>query len=167
MDHQLCQSCHKNTATVHLTEIIDGEKHEVHYCEACAQSAGVHPLSPKSFFPNLIGPAACGSEEEPDIQCPECGLTYAEFRRRGRLGCAEDYRLFSNGLVELLERIHGSSQHIGKIPESEGDHLKLEREIIELKRELTRAIHVEEYEQAAQIRDRIREIEETSDRGTD
>ena len=167
MSHQICQSCQKNPATVNLTEIVDGQKREVHYCEACAQTEGVHPLSPQVYFPNLVGPVAGGGEEEPDIKCPECGLTYAEFRQRGRLGCGADYELFKDGLNQLLDRIHGSNQHIGKIPESEGDHLKLEREIIELKRELTRAIHVEEYEQAAQIRDRIREIEETSDRGTD
>ena len=167
MAQQLCQSCQKNAATVHLTEIVDGEKREVHYCEACAQVEGIHPLNPQIYFPNLVGPAAGGSEEEPDITCPVCGLTYAEFRQRGRLGCGEDYHLFKDGLVQLLERIHGSSQHIGKIPESEGDHLKLEREIIEMKRELTRAIHVGEYEQAAKIRDRIRELKEKHDRGTD
>lgn len=167
MSQKLCMACQKNAATVHLTEIVDGAKREVHYCEACAQSEGVHPLSPQIYFPNLIGPAAGGSEGEPDLQCPECGLTYAEFRQRGRLGCGHDYEVFRDGLAELLERIHGSSQHIGKIPESEGDSLKLEREIIELRRELARAIHLEDYEQAARIRDRIRELEEAHARGTD
>jgi protein arginine kinase activator len=167
MSQQICQSCQKSAATVHLTEIVDGKKREVHYCESCAQVEGVHPLSPQIYFPNLVGPAAGGSEQEPDIECPHCGLTYAEFRQRGRLGCAEDYALFQEGLVQLLERIHGSSQHIGKIPENEGENLKLEREIIELKRELTRAIHLEDYEQAATIRDRVREMEEKHKSGTD
>ncbi len=167
MTPQICQSCQKNLATVHLTEIVGDQQREVHYCEACAQTEGVHPLSPQSFFPNLVGPGAGGGEGEPDLKCPECGLTYAEFRQRGRLGCGADYELFREGLIQLLERIHGSSQHIGKIPESEGDNLKLEREIIELRRELTRAIHLEDYEQAARIRDRIRELEETHARGTD
>jgi protein arginine kinase activator len=167
MSHQLCQSCKKNAATVHLTEIVEGVKREVHYCEACAQTEGLSPLSPQIYFPNLVGPVAGGSEVEPDLKCPECGLTYAEFRQRGRLGCGADYDLFREGLNQLLERIHGSNQHIGKIPQSEGDNLKLEREIIELKRELKRAIHMEDYEQAARIRDRIRKTEEKHARGTD
>jgi protein arginine kinase activator len=166
----LCQRCQKNTATVHSTEIVDGVMTSVHLCDACAQSEGIAPsLTPQSLLSNLVGPTPEGADAGPaaDLKCPHCGLTYGEFRQRGRLGCAEDYKLFHAGLVELLERIHGSSQHIGKIPDSEGDHLKLEREILEQKRELTRAIHREEYEQAAEIRDRIRELEERQSGGTD
>jgi protein arginine kinase activator len=161
MEKKICDSCQKREATVHLTEIVDGAKHEVHYCEECAQQHGVHTLSPQSFLGNLVG-AGSGAEEgpEPDLVCTGCDLTYGEFRQRGRLGCPECYVAFREGLVPLLERIHGSAQHLGRVPEKAGEHLKVERRLVELKRELARVIQREEYEQAAGIRDRIRELTE-------
>jgi protein arginine kinase activator len=105
--------------------------------------------------------AAKGSAgDEVELRCPRCGLSYSEFRQRGRLGCSDDYKLFREGLSQLLERIHGSTQHLGKIPSRAGANLKRERELIELKRELTRVIQREEYERAAQVRDQIRRMEE-------
>lgn len=161
-----CESCGKNAATVHLTEIIDGAKREVHYCEECAQKEGIGPLTPQSLFSHLMGSSAESSSEESGLTCPKCGLTYSEFRQRGRLGCGEDYGLFKAGIVPLLEKIHGSTQHLGKIPVRAGDNLKAEREIVELRRDLTRAIQREEYEKAAELRDRIRNIEEERDSGS-
>lgn len=154
-----CESCNKNAATVHLTEIREGEKTELHYCEACAHSQGVNTLmTPQSFLSQLVEPGE-PSEHDVEVRCPQCGLSYAEFRQRGRLGCGEDYRLFGEGLRQLLERIHGSTQHLGKVPNSAGDRLKRERELIELRRELSKAIQREQYEQAAEIRDGIRALE--------
>ena len=151
-----CQSCQKHPATVHLTEIIDGKKREVHLCEACAQQEGVNPLNAQSFFSHLMDEAKGVAGEDVELRCTNCGLSYSEFRQRGRLGCAEDYKLFKAGLGQLLERIHGGTQHLGKIPSRAGRELKAERELIDLNRELTRAIQREEYERAAEIRDRIR-----------
>jgi protein arginine kinase activator len=154
-----CESCNKNPATVHLTEIRNGEKTELHYCEPCAQSEGVNTLmTPQSFLSQLVEPNVAGGHEV-EIRCPQCGLSYAEFRQRGRLGCGEDYRLFGEGLRQLLERIHGSTQHLGKVPGRVGQSLKRERELIELRRELSQAIQREQYEQAAELRDRIRILE--------
>jgi protein arginine kinase activator len=167
---ELCDSCGKNEATVHLTEIVKDEegrdqKSETHLCEECAQKQGVGPqFTPQSFLGQLVDPTS-GTAEEPGATCPHCGLSYGEFRQRGRLGCGSCYKLFKDGLVPLLERIHGSTQHLGKIPTREGSHLKRERELTELKRELTRLVQREEYERAAEIRDRIREMEEQEDGG--
>ena len=160
-----CQSCKKRPATVHLTEIVKGEKREVHLCEECAQSEGINPLTPQSFFSHLVDASKGATGEELEITCPNCGLTYAEFRQRGRLGCGEDYKLFKEGLTRLLEKIHGSTQHLGRIPTRIGSQLERETELIELKRELTRVVQREEYEKAAGIRDRIRELEEEEDAG--
>lgn len=163
MERRLCDSCHENEATVHLTEIVDGVKHEVHYCELCAQQQGV-VLSAPSLLGNLPGGGPEGAGD-PDLLCTGCHLTYKEFRQRGRLGCARCYEAFKEGLIPLLERIHGSSQHLGRAPEESGDHLKAERQLIELRRELARVIQREEYEQAARIRDRIRKLEERKSLG--
>lgn len=167
MTHHICQSCEKNQATVHLTEIIGGKKRELHYCEACAQKEGISPLTPQSFFPHLVDVAKGVTGGMEDVRCPKCGLSYSEFRQRGRLGCEEDYKLFKEGLSQLLDRIHGSTQHIGKVPSRLGDHMNVERELIELQRELTRVIQREEYEQAARVRDQIRELEERTNSGSE
>jgi protein arginine kinase activator len=155
-----CQSCHKKEATVHLTEIVNGEKREVHLCEECAQKEGVNPLSAQSFFTHLMDATKSGpSGQEVELTCTGCGLTYTEFRQRGRLGCSECYKVFREPLARLLEKIHGGRQHLGKIPARAGEGLRRERELIELRRELTEVIHREEYERAAQIRDRLRQME--------
>jgi protein arginine kinase activator len=158
MEIHKCQSCGRD-ATVHLTEIVQGKMTEVHYCDECAQKEGVSPLTPQSFFAQLVGPGS-SSGKDAELTCGGCGLTYAEFRQRGRLGCPECYRVFREGLCPLLEKIHGSSQHLGRVPGSTGEGLKAERELIQLRRELSRAIQREEYEKAAEIRDRIQELEE-------
>ncbi len=162
-----CQSCNEKPATVHLTEIVEGEKHEVHLCEDCARSEGVNPLSAQNLFTHLMDVAKGPASSEEQIVCDTCGLSYQEFRQRGRLGCSEDYKLFKEGLTQLLDRIHGSSQHLGKIPARAGAGLRVERELMELKRELGRVVQREEYERAAEIRDRIRRLEEEESSGGD
>ena len=168
---ELCEACGQNEPTVHLTEIVKDEegkdvKREMHLCEECAQKQGVGPLlSPQSILGQLVDPSKGTTEEDAGLTCSHCGLTYGEFRQRGRLGCGSCYKLFKEGLTPLLERIHGSTQHLGKIPTREGSHLKRERELTELKRELTRVVQREEYEKAAEIRDRIRVLEEQEDGG--
>jgi protein arginine kinase activator len=94
-----------------------------------------------------------------DVSCPTCGITYAEFRQKTRLGCANDYEVFRKALVPLLEKIHGGTQHGGKIPPQAGVKLARQRELFELRRELERHIKAEHYEEAARTRDRIRQLE--------
>ncbi len=155
----LCQVCKKHPATVHLTEIIEGEKREIHLCEVCAHKQGMSPFTPSSFLSQLVEPKPSKEGEAADVTCPGCGLTYSGFRQGGRLGCSECYKVFEEGLGQLLERIHGGTQHIGRVPKRAGSSLAREREIIDLKRELSRVIQREEYERAAEIRDRLRELE--------
>ena len=165
MASHLCKLCQKRPATVHLTEIVQGEKRELHYCETCAQKEGVSPLTPQSLFAHLVGPSS--EPEGENLVCPECNLGYTEFRQRGRLGCGNCYQLFREGLAPLLEKIHGSTQHLGKLPVKAGTQHEAEREIIQLKRDLARVIQREEYERAAEIRDRIRKLEEAEGRESD
>jgi len=160
-----CQVCKKNLATVHLTEIIKNKKREIHLCEDCAGKKGVAFKSYQFSIPDLLSSlvnsqAAQEIAKMSQIKCPVCGLSYLEFRQHGRLGCATDYTVFKEGLIPLLEKIHGSAEHLGKIPGSSGDAREMSKELIELRQALKRAVDNEDYEQAASIRDRIRKLEE-------
>ncbi len=113
MSGEICQSCKKKEAKVHLTEIVNGKKREVHLCLSCAAKQGVQPMDPQAILSSLAEPTRDAEGGEIDNPCPRCGLTLAEFKRRGRLGCGECYRTFREALLPLLERIHGNAQHLG------------------------------------------------------
>lgn len=159
----ICQFCKKNVATVHLTELVDGEKQEVHLCEECAGKKGLSFKTSFSLQDLLSGLMEKEREKIPKellaLKCPNCGLTFGEFRNSGRFGCPQDYHVFKENLAPLLERIHGSAQHTGKVPERIDTDTAKERALIDLKRHLEEAINREEYERAAEIRDRIRALE--------
>ncbi len=161
-----CDLCKSNPATVHDTLIEPpNKKIETHLCEACAQKQGVVKKAIAIHLPDLVGVAL--SAEQREIQellskrCPECGITWPEFRAKGRLGCPNDYDLFEKGLMPLLEKVHGATQHAGKAPGYRGGELELEKALARLRSELNRVIKREEYEKAAEIRDRIYELERT------
>jgi len=161
----VCQICKKNQATVHLTEIIKDKKREIHLCEECAAKKGVAFKSTSFTISDLVSglvntQAAQEIAKMSQIKCPICGLSYLEFRQHGRLGCATDYTVFKEGLMPLLEKIHGDTEHLGKIPKSPGDSREVSRELLELRQELRRAIDQEDYEKAAELRDRIQQMEE-------
>lgn len=159
-----CQVCKKNMATVHLTEILKGNKREIHLCEECAGKKGVSFKSGFSIQDFLSGLASSAAAQEmakmQQIKCPICGLSYLDFRQHGRLGCATDYTVFKEGLIPLLEKIHGSVEHLGKIPSKGGASVEQGRELMSLRTQLKQAIEKEDYEQAAALRDRIRAMEE-------
>jgi protein arginine kinase activator len=107
---------------------------------------------------SLIPPLAGETAEMLKVKCPNCGITYMEFKTGGRLGCATDYVVFKRALAPLLQRLHQAEQHVGKIPSHAGESVAKNGELLQLKRELDRAVHREDYERAARIRDRIHEI---------
>jgi len=162
-----CEFCRKEVATVHLTEVSKNQKKEVHLCESCAQEKGVEihshvkNLSLPEFFGQLSDPVPPKEREEESstTSCPVCGIDYQEFRATGKFGCASDYRVFRKELDYLLDKVHGSVQHRGKMPVRVGLEQSRLRQIDELKRELRKAVESEEYEQAANIRDRIHMLE--------
>lgn len=102
-------------------------------------------------------------QQQRDMQtCPSCGTSYGEFRKSGLLGCADCYKAFKQSINIVLGNIHGSSEYKGKIPtgrNAEYTALKAKREIITLREQLAAAVRLENYEQAAVIRDRIRDLE--------
>lgn len=156
-----CEQCGK-TSTVHICRPKAGEEPIViHLCNDCAEAAKLIHAS-KFQLPEVLQllmekntPAT--SEGLSRLVCPACGIKYMDFRQNGRLGCPHDYESFRNGLESLLERIHRKTIHIGKRPKRTGP--VSQTEILELRRKLKEAVEQEEYEQAARLRDLIRQKE--------
>ncbi|MDD5072847.1 MAG: UvrB/UvrC motif-containing protein [Candidatus Omnitrophica bacterium] len=160
----ICQVCGKNEATVEFTEIIDDEVKQLHLCAGCAKEKGIEMEQNFSISDLLAGISGLGEKPsggEPLLKCGKCGMTYTDFQKIGRLGCGECYSAFRTNLLPLLKRIHGSTRHIGKSPKEidETDGKKKISEAQELRQKLQRAIDMEEFEEAARLRDRIRALE--------
>lgn len=158
-----CDNCDR-PATVHMTEISGNEKIEKHLCEECAGSEGITikanvPIT--QLLEDFVLATTAGAEVA-EIQCDVCGLTFAEFRHAGVLGCPRDYDAFEKALVPMLERAHGgSTQHIGKVPQrADSDQARLNT-ILRLRGELKSAIAAEDYERAAMLRDHIKEAQDS------
>ena len=181
----LCNNCKVNQATVHLTEIVDEEMTELHLCEDCAREKSATMEQHFGLSDLLAGLADLGTqfgtEAESKAVCPNCALTYDDFKRIGRLGCSECYGAFEKSLSGLLKRIQGSSQHVGKAPIASGvvagspsapaahppsvPSAPLSRgerakdALQELREKLQKAVREEAFEEAAKLRDKIRELE--------
>ena len=159
----LCDICGKNEATVHVTEILDDKMTELHLCEECAKKKGEAMKQPFSLADLLAGladiGAVVGPEEALRLKCPGCGQTHKDFRKVGRLGCSRCYETFKESLAPLLKRVHGSNQHVGKIPVRKGKAVKISVQLQELRKKLARVVQLEQSEEAAGLRDRIRELE--------
>lgn len=160
----LCDVCHKNEASVHLTEIINDKVMKLNLCEECAMKKSAEMEEHFGLGELLAGLTEFGESIQAPagavkIKCPNCGLTYADFKRRGRLGCSECYVAFQSKLNPLLKRIHGSDHHVGKIPAKVKRGVAAVSKLQELRLKLKKAIEIEEFEKAAEIRDQIKELE--------
>ncbi|MFH0940835.1 MAG: UvrB/UvrC motif-containing protein [Candidatus Omnitrophota bacterium] len=170
----LCNICTKNQATVHLTEIVDDKMNELHLCDDCARKKSMQMEQQFGLSDLLAGLVDYGKqlssvdkEATAVMHCSACGLTYEDFRKIGRLGCGECYAAFAKYLGPLLKRIHGANQHVGKAPKgislSEVVYSKAPKtkavDVNELKASLQRAIEREDFEEAALLRDAIKESE--------
>ena len=159
-----CQRCKKKPATIHITDIVGGKKRSMHLCEDCAREEGIL-ISPQvplnELLQNFIMTHTQAGRAS-ELVCPECGISFAEFRERGLLGCAHDYVAFEEMLIPLLERAHeGASQHVGKVPVSAPAEERRQSELLRLRGQLKEAVGREDYERAARLRDRIRELEKS------
>jgi protein arginine kinase activator len=165
----LCELCKQTQATVHLTEIVNEQMAELHLCEACANQKGAQVESHFGLADLLSGLADFGKTQEPEEEtttraCASCGMTYEDFRKVGRLGCADCYATFRRSLASLLKRIHGSTHHLGKAPARLVKPPKAKMELADLKKRLERSIEMDEFEEAARLRDQIREMERQEQR---
>ncbi len=169
-----CDNCHEREAAIHLTQIVDNSVTTLHLCEQCAAEKGVEtgasvakfPLS--DFLASLgkgVGPEA--AEVAPGVACPFCGATLKDFRETGRLGCAQCYATFEGHLRDLLRRLHGSSRHVGEAyaatpagaAAAPAPAAAPSAEVGELREQLKRAVETENFELAAELRDKLKVLE--------
>jgi len=153
-----CQRCPKQ-ATLHITEVLGEERfEELHLCEDCAKKYLYEPVQQQQN--KKPGKADAHTDDPASKQCEACGVKFVEFRNTGRLGCPHDYEAFREELLPLVESIHGDTQHVGKsprrLPKTKSDQI----ELADLRKRLQKAVLEEDYEVAARLRDRIRQLEE-------
>ena len=190
-----CDKCTKK-ATVHLTEIVDGKVMEMHLCEECAREQSSH-MEQQFGLADLLAGLTDFGKQVPEVQkdgsaCPKCGLTYEDFRKFGRFGCADCYIAFKTQLKTLLKKIHGSSVHLGKKPmmiipidgaSSDAAVVVEDKPTVKvvvktvpmpvvetpdtLRHAMRKAIEREDFEEAARLRDLIRDMEEGGAHGAE
>lgn len=164
----MCEECGIRPAKFHLMTITDNERTERNLCAVCmakyqkqipgidfSNLAGIL----NSILENKTGKTSVETDEALNaLTCEQCGMSYAEFQKCGMLGCAECYKTFKVPLDALLQRVHGNTQHAGRIPGGVRSGVSIRMSIDRLKQRLQKAIAEEEYEQAAKLRDSIRAL---------
>src|SRR5262245_1041385 len=158
-----CQKCTK-AATLHITEVLGDEQfEELHLCQECAEKYLYGTQQKPPGAKGGEGPARSDDEEAGVLnrECPLCGIKFVDFRNSGRLGCPHDYQAFREELLPLLENIHGETRHSGKTPRRLPQTKQTQSELIQLRKQLLQAVNKEAYEEAARLRDRIRQLEES------
>jgi protein arginine kinase activator len=162
----LCDNCKERDAVINLTQVEHDSKVTLHLCEPCAQLKGVETgaqalKSPLGGFITAMGKAPTVLPSPADgLRCPACGSTLKDFRDSGRLGCADCYLAFDAHLRDLLRRLHGSSLHVGERYTTPGGvEADPRAQLLDLKDQLRRAVDSENFELAAELRDRIRVLE--------
>lgn len=166
-----CDYCDKK-ATVFLTQLAEGQMKKVCLCESCAKERGVTDPTGFSMADMLLGnfqKAVTGVASTPTAvkpmgsgrSCPQCGFSMEDFQKVRRFGCANCYKVFANELAPMLRGMHKGASHVGKVPEGLIEtHFRNQR-IEELQGKLEQAIASESYEEAAELRDEIRKLDET------
>lgn len=162
----LCQNCQKRVANVHFTQITNNKKTEMYLCEQCAREKGQSGIGPPinisdflSGFMNL-GNSETHTIQEPVEECCEiCGMSFEDFRKTGKMGCSNCYHIYGDRLKPIMKRLHGNTEHTGKVPAKLSGEINQTKELDSLKASLARAVQNEEYEKAAEFRDKIRELE--------
>jgi protein arginine kinase activator len=166
-----CDYC-DNKATVFLTQLAEGQMKKVCLCESCAKERGVTDPTGFSMAEMLLGDfqkavtGATPTQSEVKSMssgksCPQCGFSMEDFQKVRRFGCANCYQVFSKDLMPMLKGMHKGATHVGKVPEGLIDSHFRNQQIEELQGKLEQAISSESYEEAAELRDQIRKLDET------
>jgi protein arginine kinase activator len=160
----VCCICKEREAKVHLTQIVGEKMQKVDLCEECAKQKGVNDPTGFSLADLLLGLGAAQEMEQavgsPEIKCPHCGFTQADFKKAGRLGCSECYETFREGLEGLLKSMHKGIKHIGKVPMALQQSRDFSDKLKSLQKKLDKAVADEDFEQAAVVRDEIKVMKE-------
>jgi len=156
-------------ASVHVTQVYQGKKTETHLCETCAAKKGALMLDLDNNFslPYFLGSFLGNPYDLKEVQnfnkkqhaCINCGMTFANIRQSGKIGCSECYLVFEQELEPTLRRINGNNRHVGKVPSRSGKSLQARKKLDELKIDLQQAVAEEQYEKAVLIRDSIKALE--------
>lgn len=169
----LCPECNKREAEIHLTKIVSNKKVSVSLCRECAAKLGFH--SPLDNVPFPLAEILTGMtegfgldekrSETEKLECKECGLTFGDFAHQGRFGCGQCYASFRQRLEPIMRKIHGASIHRGRNPgmvhEDAGDtQIAPVQEEARVEEELRKAIESEDFERAAELRDKLRMLRE-------
>lgn len=175
-----CSECNKRPATLHVTQIINGKKTDLHVCEVCAANKGYSfndSDEPYSLHDLLTGLFNFGSSqldlqkgnlfrELDEVKCSKCNMTFDDFQRIGKFGCAQCYTTFKRHLNPIFRRVHsGNTRHEGKVPKRQGKAIYRQREIDDFRMKLQQLIAEEKFEEAAVIRDEIRRLEAEKEGG--
>lgn len=169
----MCQNCGKNEANFRYTQIINGVKKEVILCTECAKKLGIDSMDMPISFSNFLGDffndyaenSLIPSFSTNNVKCKSCNMTYNDFINTGMFGCSDCYDIFSNPIDSLLKNLHGTAKHIGRGVKNKGVENKVQTKKMkdkpekeDLQRELDKAIKEERYEDAAKIRDKMKEM---------
>lgn len=160
----LCEKCGKNPATTYLKRTVNGKTTEQHLCAACAAKQGWGSvwndfgLDINSFWGNLFAEPATRALAD-TLRCECCGRSFTEISKSGKVGCPACYATFYDRLLPMIQRLHGKTRHVGKIPAAGGEELRREQELEALRKQLAEAVENQEFETCASLRDRIRELE--------
>lgn len=154
----LCERCGKHTANIYISQSVNGHKTEMHVCKSCAAQLGYTGLT-KPFGADFFGMLSPGTAVPVGGACPGCGATYEHYKATRLFGCDKCYTHFAPIAESVLKKVHGSAMHTGKLPGNADAKLKTRRELDSLRHALREAVLNEEYEQAASLRDRIKELE--------
>ncbi len=155
-----CEKCGINHATTHIKSVVNGIVHEYNLCESCAKEYGYTGNSLTGMLASMFGDITKLSAMPESKKCPVCGCAFSDIAKSGKAGCTECYTTFYDELLPYLKRVHGSTKHVGKIPNSAPLAVRPKTETVEdLRAKLSSLVAEENYEQAAVIRDKIKEME--------
>lgn len=152
-----CNNCGKKEANIKYTENINGKKQELNLCYDCAEKLGVIDFS-SSFAPMFTSIFSGVPDFIEEVKCDKCGYTLDDYKKSGLFGCDHCYDVFEDSIDNLLLKIHGKNRHINKLDKKETEIVN-ENSIEGLKNKLEKLVKEEKYEEAAVIRDKIKEIE--------
>lgn len=158
-----CDRCKVNPATIQVTTVQDGKKVQSFLCSQCAaETSHSHVSNPfDDFFKSILDVPKSSEYQKVinQVTCPMCKTTYNEFKKNGKAGCGHCYKVFEDSMAYILKQIHGTTDHVGKLPEVAGEAMKKKKNLQTLKQRLQEAIQTEAFEEAAQLRDEIRALE--------
>lgn len=159
----LCQKCGENQATTYYMQTINGKTTSIQLCSACAADIGVGSMLNHASMSDMFSEFLTNTFSMPSVTtnkvCEKCHSGLSDIIKSGKVGCDECYHTFYKEILPTIENVHGKTRHIGKISASADSRIKKKAEIQQLKSELNEAVENQEFETAAELRDRIKSIE--------